>query len=57
MFRPDLLCGLSGFALGAAALLLGHAGTASTPPSPPVQTDLLQEIAATPAPHPHLRAG
>jgi len=50
VLRPDLLCGLGGFMLGAAALLLTHGAAASAPPPPPVQTDILALAAATPAP-------
>jgi hypothetical protein len=41
MLRPDLLCGLGGFALGAAALLLTHGAIAGAPPAPPAHTDIL----------------
>ena len=57
IIKPDLLCGLGGFALGAAALLWAHSGAMSKAVSPPVQTDLLNEAAATSVPHPHSRAG
>ena len=33
MFRPDLLCALAGFALGAAALM-AHASVTAPPPVP-----------------------
>ena len=58
LFRPDLLCGLGGFALGAAALLLSHGAAASPPPPPPARTDILTQAQADPAaPHPEFRAG
>jgi len=41
MLRPDLLCGLGGFALGAAALLLGQGAIAGTAPAPVAHTDIL----------------
>jgi len=47
LFRPDLLCGLGGFALGAAALLLGHGATASPPPRAE-RTDILTQAQADP---------
>lgn len=53
-FRPDLLCGLGGFVLGAAALLLSHRAAAGAPPPPHAPTDILAA-----APHPasdHQRA-
>lgn len=57
LFRPDLLCGLGGFALGSAAFLLSHGAAASTPP-PIAQTSILTQTQADQAPrHPHFRAG
>jgi hypothetical protein len=50
VLRPDLLCGLGGFLLGAAALLLTHGAATSTPPPSPERTDILALAAATPAP-------
>ena len=42
VLRPDLLCGLGGFVLGAAALLLTHgAAAANAPPPPAPHTDIL----------------
>jgi hypothetical protein len=56
LFRPDLLCGLGGFTLGSAALLLSHGAVASPPP--PAQTNILPQTQAEQAPrHPDLRAG
>jgi hypothetical protein len=49
LFRPDLLCGLGGFALGAAALLLGH-GVAASPPPPAQRTDILTQAQPDRAP-------
>ena len=49
LLRPDLLCGLGGFALGAAALLLIHP-TAPTP-APAPRTDILALAANTPSSH------
>lgn len=47
MLRPDLLCALAGFALGAAALL-ARASVAPAP-APPVHHDILAQVAsATP---------
>jgi len=55
-FRPDLLFGLSGFALGAAALLLTH-GADANPPHPVAHTDLLTQAAVSATPRsPHERA-
>jgi hypothetical protein len=51
LFRPDLLCGLGGFALGAAALLLTH-GAAASPPPPPPSTSILAQAQANPATRP-----
>jgi len=45
LFRPDLLCALGGFTLGAAALLIMHL-PASSPQSPTLADKL--EIAAAP---------
>jgi hypothetical protein len=57
LFRPDLLCGLGGFALGSAALLLSH-GAAASPPPPPAQTNILPQTQAEQTPrHPNFRAG
>jgi len=50
VLRPDLLCGLGGFVLGAAALLLTHGVAASAPPPPPAPTDILALAAAAPTP-------
>jgi hypothetical protein len=52
MLRPDLLCGLGGFVLGAAALLLTHGVAASAPPPAAPRTDILTLAAAKPAPVP-----
>jgi len=49
IFRPDLICGLGGFALGAAALLLIHPTAPSPAPAP--RTDILALVAAAPPPH------
>jgi hypothetical protein len=46
MFRPDLLFGLGGFALGAAALLLMQ-GVEASPPPPARHSDLLTQAAPT----------
>jgi hypothetical protein len=51
LFRPDLLCGLGGFALGAAPLLLTH-GAAASPPPPPPSTSILAQAQANPATRP-----
>jgi len=57
LFRPDLLCGLGGFALGAAALLLSH-GAAARPAPPVAQTTILSQTQADQAPRPSdVRAG
>ncbi len=57
LFRPDLLCGLGGFALGSAALLLSH-GAAASPPPLPAQTNILTQTHADQAlRHPDFRAG
>lgn len=56
VIRPDLLCGLGGFALGAAALLLTHGTAASAPPPPPERTDILSLAATTPSPARHADA-
>ena len=54
-FRPDLLFGLSGFALGATALLLTHGADAS-PPRAIANTDLLTQAAVPATPRgPHER--
>lgn len=45
LFRPDLLCALGGFTLGAAALLIMHL-PASSPQSPTLADKL--EMAAAP---------
>ena len=50
MLRPDLLCGLGGFVLGAAALLLTHEAAASAPPPPHARTDIIAPAAPAPAP-------
>jgi len=50
VLRPDLLCGLGGFVLGAAALLLTHGIAASPPPPPSARTDILAMAATMPAP-------
>ena len=57
IFRPDLLCGLGGFALGAVALLLTHGLAASPPPPAHGHIDLLVEAQAAPQPQQHFRAG
>lgn len=58
LFRPDLLCGLGGFALGAAGLLLSHGAMAGPPPGPPAQSNILTRIQADQAPRrPDFRAG
>jgi hypothetical protein len=58
MLRPDLLCGLGGFVLGTAALLLTHEAAASTPPPPPARTDILALAAPAPGPaQPRAHAG
>jgi len=49
MLKPDLLCGLGGFVLGTAALLLLHPATPS--PVPPTRTDILALAVAGPSPH------
>lgn len=49
MIRPDLLCGLSGFALGAAALLFVHPSAPRPAPAP--RTDILSLVAAAPPSH------
>ena len=49
ILRPDLLCGLGGFALGAAALLLIHPSAAN--PVPSTRTDILALPGATASPH------
>ena len=48
ILKPDLLCGLGGFAMGAAALLLVHPAPASPPPA---RTDILALAAVAPSPH------
>jgi len=50
VLRPDLLCALAGFLLGAAALLMTHRAAASAPPPPPAHTDILALTADTPGP-------
>jgi len=55
ILKPDLLCGLGGFALGAVAILWANSGAMSRPAAPPAQTDLLRETAAAPVAHPPLR--
>ncbi len=56
MFRPDLLCGLGGFGLGAVALLLVHSTAPN--PVPPARTDILALVAAGPSlPHARPDAG
>lgn len=55
IIKPDLLCGLGGFALGAVAILWANSGAMSQPAAPPTQTDLIREAAAAPATHPPLR--
>ena len=58
MLRPDLLCGLGGFVLGTAALLLTHGAAARAPSPAPTHTDILAQTApaAGPAlPRPHAR--
>ena len=45
MLRPDLLCALAGFALGAMALIV-QASIATTAPSPPVHHDILAQLAS-----------
>jgi len=45
VLRPDLLCGLGGFVLGAAALLLTHGAAANAPPPAPPHTDILAQAA------------
>jgi hypothetical protein len=57
IFRPDLLCGLGGFVLGATALLLTHGLAASSPPPARGHIDLLMEAQAAPPPQQHFRAG
>ena len=57
IFRPDLLCGLGGFVLGAAALLLTHGFTAGPLPRATRHVDVLVEAQAAPPPQQHFRAG
>jgi hypothetical protein len=49
IIRPDLLCGLGGFMLGTAALLLNYQAAASPPPPAPADNQVL--IAASSADH------
>ncbi len=49
ILRPDLLCGLGGFALGAVALLVIH--PTAPRPAPAPRTDILALVAGAPAPH------
>jgi len=49
ILRPDLLCGLGGFVLGAVALLFMHPTAPSPAPAP--HTDILALVTAPPAPH------
>jgi len=49
MLRPDLLCGLGGFILGATALLVVH--SAPPRPAPPTRTDILTLAAAGSSAH------
>jgi len=55
LIRPDLLCGLGGFVLGAAALLVMH--LPADTPQPPVPADRFAMVAATPALSPAPPAG
>jgi len=41
IIRPDLLCGLGGFLLGTAALLLNCQATANPPPPAPADSPVL----------------
>ena len=52
LLKPDLLCGLGGFMLGAAALLLTHKAAASAPPPPPAHTDIVALAGPAPSPIP-----
>lgn len=51
--RPDIACGLGGFALGAAALLMSGGVHGRVPPLPRGDTNILEQVriaAISPAP-------